>query len=495
MFEWTREQRARIAARWPTAATFYAERDDRTVRVVSDLGAYVNRPVEIHVDPDMAHDATVQRIAVVAANLTARWARRIRIVVAEAELVPELRRDGATRLSERIAREMAMANPFGFFEVGSAAGPAHARREAGALRLFVGPWGSRRGAEGDDYQVHAANWTTLGRRGDAAVGVEDPLSQWATMAAAGLAGSLGAADLFKRAIGHARSEWLPTFSWDTWSSLLMLGSDGWRRVSDRAVPERLDLGRTLLGGMGAIGSAFVYLADMIPMRGHMTLLDRDAVDTTNLNRSPMFTVLCALDEVLKTTAAKEYLGGRWCHGVDMDIRNGVWSEHAAALSGEAFDVWISLTNEHGAWAEVPFQLPPVVLHATTTSGWGFGSGRHIPRREDCTLCRMPSPAAEFRGPCAEGAVAVSEAGAEVRASLPFLSTAAASLLLASYLQLDAGASAVELANDISVDVGAGLRALIALSRGPMDGCRGCRAMQSKAWIERGGRGRFASYSG
>jgi hypothetical protein len=139
----------------------------------------------------------------------------------------------------------------------------------------------------------------------------------------------------------------------------------------------------------------------------------------------------------------------------------------------------------------------VVLHATTTSGWGLGAGRHIPKREDCTLCRMPRPAAEFRGPCAEGAI--EDMRPDIRASLPFLSTAAAALLLATYMQLDAGLAGdarfvTALPNDVSVDLAFGLQALVALHRGPTSGCRGCRASQARAWSASGGRSAFAGLS-
>ena len=341
----------------------------------------------------------------------------------------------------------------------------------------------------DDYHVHAVGWSALGRRGGDPVVRSRDLDRAATVAAAGLAGSLGAADLFKRAIGQGRESWMTTCSWDMWGAQLRTGCESWRYVSTRAVPEALDLRRTLLGGVGAIGSAFIYLADLGVMTGDLLLLDRDTVDATNLNRSPLFTVLDALDAVPKTAAGQLYLSGR---GVNVIRRDGTWREHAEAIGVQPFDAWISLTNEDGAWAELPFQLPPVVLHATTTSGWGFGAGRHIPRVEDCTLCRMPRPATEFRGPCAEGQI--DEVRPEIRASLPFLSTAAASLLLAIYMQLSAVTEAPQLANDISADLGVGLRAVIALHRGATQGCRGCRAVASRAWTTRGGRGVFSDWS-
>ena len=158
MAELADELRARIASRWASAAEFYAGRDDRTVRGVGSLSGYAERPVEIYVDPASAEDVTVQRIALVATNLTARWARRLRVVVPESALLDEtLRRHGATTLRERLEWEMAMADPFG---------DRSAYVGGRALRLFVGPWSEQAHAMGpDDFQVHAASWSALGRRG------------------------------------------------------------------------------------------------------------------------------------------------------------------------------------------------------------------------------------------------------------------------------------------------------------------------------------------
>jgi hypothetical protein len=484
------ELKARIASRWPTAEAFYAERDDRTVRLVGPLAQYAMRPIEIIVDPDAQDDLTVQRIARVATNLTVRWARRVQVA---GEV------DG-------IEREMRLANPF--FD----ARPAAAGEKS--LRLFVGPW--RRGlpeSSADDFQVHALAWTALGRRatdngmteGNAAnerqgtrehdVGVRQEAG--ATVAAAALAGALGAADLFKRAVGHDRSQWLRTFAWDTWSSELELGATAWSSVVARPIPPALDVGRLLIAGVGAIGSALVYIASMMNLQGHITLFDRDAVDATNLNRSPLFTVLHAFEEATKTSVAKQLLDGAGCEGLCVEGIDGVWRDHVGRFGEAGFDVWVSTTNEDGAWASVPFQLPPVVVHGTTTSGWGFAAGRHIPRIEDCTLCRMPRPEAEFRGPCAEGQLvpnavvpgAVAPVDAPV-ASLPFLSTASAALVLGTVMQLDKP-GATELPNEVSVDLSVGLPAVITLKRGPTESCRGCKAMRSDAWANRGGRGRHA----
>jgi hypothetical protein len=178
----------------------------------------------------------------------------------------------------------------------------------------------------------------------------------------------------------------------------------------------------------------------------------------------------------------------------LDVRTvvGSWHERGAAVAAVPFDLWVSLTNEGGAWAAVPLQLPPVVLHGTTTSGWGFALGRHIPRVEDCTFCRLPRPTAEFRGPCAQGEIHTS--GSHLaRASLPFLSTAAAALVAAEMAKLG-NAQVVQLPNLVSTDLRIGLSSVIGATRLSDPQCRGCKAAHLPAWVNAGGRGRYASLS-
>jgi hypothetical protein len=478
--------------RWPTPAQFYRERDNRTMLEVQDLARYANRLVEIRVDPREARQLAVQQAALLACNLTARWARRVRIVLPlNVTLDERLRRDGYSTLDQRITAEMRGADPFGDFRLVSA---AEARRDEGTespLRLLVGPWLDPLGAwvkiAADDYVVSAGGWYAFGRRGSGLAGSVTALPA-AVTPAAGLAASLGAADLFKRAVGHPKEQWMPDFAWSLWTHKLA------RHIPDHIEEYRVsgdvDFGQTLIAGVGAIGSALVYLLDMTKLRGQLALLDRDRVELSNLNRSPLFDVSHVLAGDLKTAVSARYLER---HDLELSLIDGTWHEHSARIVGESYDVWISFTNEDGAWAEVPFQLPPVVLHGTTTSGWGFSAGRHIPRREDCTLCRMPRPAAEFRGPCAEGEIEPAEANMPVRASLPFLSAASASLVLAELVKLSSPVS-VHLPNDVSADLRYGLPALVSLTRLTNPLCRGCRAAFSARWPVRGGRGRYRSYS-
>lgn len=467
-----------IRLRWPDAASFYRERDHRTELEVSNLHKYVFTPVEIWIDPDAAEDVTVQRIALTAVNLTARWARNVTVIVPTVDLTVPGTITGT--LAERLLREMREADPFGSFRV---LHRPSATDGDSALRLHIGPNRTNH-VHADDYVVDASGWKARGRRGsDSMFGRR----RRATTPAAALAGAVGAGDLFKRAIQHPRSAWLRRFEWSTWSHHFGVDLD---QITEPGNPEIADVGNVLLAGVGAIGSALLYVLSLAPMRGRFTVVDRDEVDASNLNRSPLFMAIDAARLRRKTEVSGEFLLQR---GVSVREVYGAWREVGESLSREIFDVWVSLTNEDAAWAAVPYQLPPVVLHGTTTSGWGVAFGRHIPRLEDCTLCRLPRPAAEFRGPCAQGNIASSTQSTGPRASLPFLSTVAAALIAAELMKLTSQ-KVLELPNAIESDFRYGLPTVLRMFREATPGCYGCAIAKDDLWLKRGGRGRYSHLS-
>jgi hypothetical protein len=471
-----------IRQRWPEPDMFYRERDQRTELEVRNLHSYVFRQVEIHVDPEQASDVTVQRIALTAANLTGRWARNVTVVVPKVHLAVTSATE--TTLGGQILLEMRAADPFGSFRVGDRA-PTHLHADKSPLRLFVGPWENSESLVRDDYVIGASGWTAQGRRGTQSRFER----RWpGSAAAATLAASIGAGDLFKRAVGHSPSDWLNRLEWSTWSH------DFGRHLESAAFeprpPEVADIGNVLLAGAGAVGSALLYVLSLGPVLGRFTVVDRDQVDTSNLNRSPLFTAYDAA-----TCRNKTDVAGALLHRMGLDVREilGTWREVGEPLSREPFDVWVSLTNEDAAWAEVPHQLPPVVLHGTTTSGWGVAFGRHIPRVEDCTFCRLPRPAAEFRGPCAQGDIAIAAQSNGPRASLPFLSTVAASLLAAELTKLELP-GVIAQPNAVEADFRSGLPTVLKMFRSATPGCPGCDMATLDVWSVRGGRSRYVRLS-
>lgn len=471
-----------VADRWPDGAAFYRERDQRTGLEVRDLERYALQPVQILVDPVSATELTTQRIALVAANLTARWARRVQVVVPNVPLCGSLRAFEQSSLGCRILHEMYSADPFGNFEV---CDESQGGWTPGfALRLFVGPWTAAPRLLIEDYQVDAWGWVARGRRGGQPMHL--PIGG-AVAPAAALAAAIGAGDLFKRAIGHTSSHWFGRFEWSTWSHSFGSCIDASGDPPNPVIP---DLGRVLLAGVGAIGSALLYVLLLGDVDAVFTVLDRDCVEASNLNRSPL---LMAVDAALarhKTAVATAALRSR---GVAAAAIEGTWHEYGLKLSEERFDVWVSLTNEDAAWAEVPFQLPPVVIHGTTTSGWGVAFGRHIPRLEDCTICRLPRPHATFRGPCSQGELSEKTASDGPHASLPFLSTVAASLVAAELMKLSLPGAGVQ-PNAVQADFRRGLPTVLAMTRVPTANCPGCQMAHMEVWERRGGRGRYRGLS-
>jgi len=240
--------------RWANAEAFYEERDHRTRLEVEHLHRYVNTPVEISIASDAATSPTLQRIVLLAANLTARWARNVRIVVPHVELAPPLRVHGDATLAARVAREMREADPFGDYAIGEVRSVS-----AETIRLRVGA-GSDPILTPTDYIVDATAWSALGQRVSTGLTCE---RREATSAASALAAAIGAGDLFKRAIGHDADRWLGTINWCTWENALRTD---WTPCG-HVVPGITDLGNLLLAGVGAIGSGLIYILSLSAVHG------------------------------------------------------------------------------------------------------------------------------------------------------------------------------------------------------------------------------------
>jgi len=81
--------------------------------------------------------------------------------------------------------------------------------------------------------------------------------------------------LFKRAIGHRREYWMSNLDWYTWDHTLSTPGEGHAGISP--APDVADVGDLLLAGVGAVGSALLYILSSMRCQGRITLLDRDCV--------------------------------------------------------------------------------------------------------------------------------------------------------------------------------------------------------------------------
>lgn len=95
-------------------------------------------------------------------------------------------------------------------------------------------------------------------------------------------------------------------------------------------------------------------------------------------------------------------------------------------------MWLPLANEFGVRLAMQHNVPPLMVHASTTSNCGVNHGRHVPGLDDCLADRFPAEVTADTLACATGQVSTSEV--TVDAALPFLSLFAGLLIAADLVR-------------------------------------------------------------
>ena len=390
-----------------TAEEFYSERDHRTGRVVTST-AYRETSVRI----TLARDATsfADQVAFfTAVNLTARWCRTLALSAPAASL--DARLGTAFGLSGmslvKAAAALARAiDPFAHVSVDPV--------PKSPMHLAIGtdtPPGA--------YAILGRGWIAMTGEavrcdGDA----ENPLG-------AALAACVGVAYLFRSAVGVPCPGGVRLSLWN------LRGGDA-AHDGPRLAPA--PLGRVLIVGCGAVGSAILYLLPLAGLSCEFDLVDGDRVQIPNLSAAPLFLADHVSD--LKVEIAAEYLQR---HGLAA-VPHPVWFDEAVA-AGRIFvqrpDLVIPAANERDVRRRIQHQAAPFQVYGTTGRNWDASLGRHIPLREDCLACRFPQarPAGEPTLACGWGTLpAVPETQTPVTATLPFLPTAAAAMAVAELVK-------------------------------------------------------------
>ena len=164
----------------------------------------------------------------------------------------------------------------------------------------------------------------------------------------------------------------------------------------------------------------------------MWLIDHDHVEVENLDRSPLFGV--ADVDVPKVEVAERHLQG----AVLTEPFPGRYDEFVAKHGREPgdIDLILPLANEYGVRAAIEHNFPPIQVYGTTAASGGVNYHRHIPLAEDCSLCRFPIPLHEKEAAMVCSVATIETApGKQIDAALPFVSTAAASLVIADLVRL------------------------------------------------------------
>ena len=398
-----------------SAADFYKLRDGRTNRCISQRH-YHEATCILCISSSCAKTRTAQVIFLVAANLLSRWCRHVTLVAPQVGLHPGLGSTSSGGLVEAALRQMGDADPFGVFD--SRTHPPRSRHDQA---LCVGD-ASFQLPVGRSVFVSADRWL-------AGVSKETPpplpLSGNGNCMGAVAAACLGIGQVFKMALGLPADRLLRDGVFD----LFRLE---WTQSLTTAPPLRTDVGRLVLVGAGSVGSSAAYCMRLAGVSGKVTIVDKDMVGVENFNRSPIFgrkTFGCPKSEATAAHLARSAMLAT-AH-VDW------WNDYIAGQpdrSSLPFDVWLPLANSRGVRGSMQHNVPPIMIHASTTANWGVNHGRHVPGVDDCLADRFPNEAGVDALACAT--VASTENEEQIDAALPFCSLFAGLLVTAELLRLN-----------------------------------------------------------
>lgn len=392
------------------AEEFYKLRDNRTDIYLRETGSYSSKTVKVSGALPAMSTYVAQVIAVVTCNLLARWCRNVQLAIPDVEMHPLL---GSGTLMDRLLHLMHAADPFGAF-----AGIALDSPTAD-LNIEIGA--STSAVTGAATHLAASGWLASISKGGAECLVIDSLDSNPVGAAA--AAILGGAQVFREAAGldGAYPQHL------LFDAFLMEPAGSPQGVQ---YPVHPSVGRILLVGCGAVGSAAAYFTGLFGIEAEITAADGDVLGVENLGRSPLFAaaqcgtnkaVAMAL-ELAANPSIKVHAVPQW------------WHDSSALHDLGAFDIVIPAANEHHVREALQAALPPLMIHASTSSAWQVNFGRHIPGVDDCLAERFEGMSARPKMSCSSGAVPITD-GASVDASLPFLSFWAGFLISVDLLRL------------------------------------------------------------
>lgn len=431
-----------------TAEEFYRLRDDRTNRYIGSSNFnYQKIRIRITSSEKTVSNFSGQVQLIIAANMLARWCRWIDFTFPDAPLSNRLKINGWTTLHERIGAEVKQADPFGRFEF------MRESMEEVQYVLAIGKVGNNGKV---NFSTDADGWNVWAGRHD-----RIPVIPHLELNPVGpaFAACIGVADAFKVATGQPDTTRVHNLAF----SLLSFSTD---TASDATsvMPLMLNIGNAQMIGVGSVGSAATYLLHMIPIKGSLSLIDHDPVEIGNLNRSPLFGINMVGKP--KVAVAAEYLDGY----IRADPFVGLYQEYINSRGRKRgdLDLVLPFANEYGVRYQIENNLPPMQIYATTTKSWGINYHRHIPFREDCSVCRFPEINAQVNFICSTTEIQ-SAIVKPVDAALPFLSLGAAVLAVGDLIKLHLPSYPFT-PNFAFIDFKDKMETILAYQRKPQKGC-------------------------
>lgn len=408
-----------------TRARFERELHSRTLAYLPGF-ADDGRPVEVVLGAD-AHCPAGHALASCLTNLLSRAHRRVHLV-GDFDAVLLCRSPfGCSTIGEATIGTARAINPFVEVEISDSIRRAATQGES--LIIGVGHVPAAHLCLGTDGFV-----ADLGP--DARI-VDRPASLWGAL----LASCLGANAAFHWAA--RRDVRVPVGRFSLWALGERDGSDGPRD------PGPIDVGRVLQAGIGAVGCGLGLAVVIVGTNAEWTIVDRDEIDVSNLNRQVLFLAQDAGWPMAPAAGKAPTAARRIALATGANIRpEAHWYADSPASTQTTFDVILALANDGGVRSDLQARQPTVLLHATTSAHWQAQAHRHVAGRDDCIDCRIAPDAGRMR--CSTGRV--EETGPRMDAALPFLSMTAGLLVAAQMIRLQHGALLDRSANQTVIDL-------------------------------------------
>jgi hypothetical protein len=396
---------------------WYRRRDDRT-SLNPGVEKYQEFSIGIIVFDDLENNFSNQAMLLIAVNIISRWCRKIRIQLKDSNCC--LPGYGAETMKTILEKTMMKADPFGDYTFGKLTNDLDQILMVGnAPKDFRQP----------HYWINSNGWLAgvgFGKERNNPI-----LEKSENIIGPAFSACLGASELFKLANGIGNQE-----EFETWTSLLNFEtSTEIKDLQNSTWPSKLELGRILLIGCGAIGSSFSYLLNLTNWIGKLDLVDDDIIKSENCSCSLIFSYDVADKNLKKVDVCKNHLAASQIEvkTFGVDYSNYVKSGRNVDFSP---DLILCLANEKNIWQTIQHNYPPLTLNGTTTASWGINFGRHIPKKEWCILCEFSKNVkTEFKPICGLGEVGTGFNDQPVLGTLPFLSPASAVLLFAEFTKI------------------------------------------------------------
>ncbi|MBI4744219.1 MAG: ThiF family adenylyltransferase [Actinobacteria bacterium] len=400
---------------------WYAQRDDRTVRVPEAINFHQYK-LYVIIGNDL-NSVVSQVMAATALNILARWCRILRVEIPP-DIISLLNIKPGYSFIDVVAEIMYDADPYGQFTFGPV------DEKDGVEILIIGKTSKK--IQRPCYWINAAGWL-------AGVGYGTPTAEMdekdPNIIGPAFAACLGNAEIFKQAIGLKKPEEFSIY-YSLYDYSLSFEPSS---LQNPTLLEQFDLGRIHQVGCGAVGSAFDFFLSLTNWKGLVDLIDYDIVNFTNCNRSLIFSAWDAVEHQKKVNICKRNLEIN--KGISVLPYDGSYSDF---IENQGYlqncpDLILCLANDQNVWATIQNNFPPIVIHATTTINWGLNFGRHVPKKEWCIMCRFSKEIKDtFIPPCSEGMINNETQEEPIYGVLPFLSPASAIILLAELAKIGRG---------------------------------------------------------